>query len=216
MNAIFFDAHGVLYHRQRPHAHLHAFLNQHAPQESLSMDVRAATATFKAQAMIGSVPREALYDAILAAYGVTDAAALANGRTVLAADDADITLFAGVPETLNELRRRGYKLGVVTDSVSPTAEKLRWFRSQGLHLTWDAFANSCEVGVRKPHPRIYHAALTQCGVAPSEALFVGHKASELEGARAVGMTTAAIFRDANAVAEYYLDTITDLLELPVS
>jgi len=165
--------------------------------------------------MIGSVGREALNDAILAAYGVTDDALLASGRTALAADDADITLYGGVPETLYELRRRGFKLGVVTDSVSPTAEKLRWFRSRGLALAWDAFANSCEVGVRKPHLRIYQAALEQCGVSPAEALFVGHKASELDGARAVGMLTAAVYRDADAIAEYPLDAFTDLLSLSV-
>ncbi len=42
--------------------------------------------------------------------------------------------------------------------------------------------------MRKPHPRIYQAALAALGVAPAEALFVGDRVREdLIGPRALGI-----------------------------
>ena len=45
--------------------------------------------------------------------------------------------------------------------------------------------------------------------------FVGHKASELEGARAVGMKTIAFNYENSAKADFYIRRFSDLLKLPV-
>jgi len=80
---------------------------------------------------------------------------------------------------------------------------------------WDAFVSSCEVGMRKPDPRIYRLALDGLGVEPKEAAFVGHKASELRGAKAVGMTTIAFNYEENAEADFHIERFNDLLTLPI-
>lgn len=46
---------------------------------------------------------------------------------------------------LQALRRKGVKLGVVTNSSHSNEEKLGWFAKAGLPFEWDAFINSCEV-----------------------------------------------------------------------
>jgi putative hydrolase of the HAD superfamily len=52
---------------------------------------------------------------------------------------------------------------------------------------------SVEVGVCKPHPRIYLTACARLGVEPVECLYVGDGGSrELSGARAVGMTAVRL------------------------
>jgi FMN phosphatase YigB (HAD superfamily) len=53
------------------------------------------------------------------------------------------------------------------------------------------------------------------GIQPDEAIFVGHKASELRGARAVGMKTVAFNYDDGAEADMYVEHFGDLLKLPL-
>ena len=57
--------------------------------------------------------------------------------------------------------------------------------------------------------------IRQTGIPPEEAVFVGHKAYELEGARAVGMKTIAFNYEQNAVADAYIDTFNELLEVSI-
>jgi FMN phosphatase YigB (HAD superfamily) len=57
-------------------------------------------------------------------------------------------------------------------------------------------------------------ALEQVGVRPEQAVFVGHKAYELEGARSVGMKTVAFNYEKHAVADYYIKDFADLLGMP--
>ncbi|HEY8597469.1 MAG TPA: HAD family hydrolase [Thermomicrobiales bacterium] len=125
-----------------------------------------------------------------------------------------IALFPRVIPMLATLRGRGFILGVITDTDVPSAEKLRWFHARGLTLAWDVFVNSEEEGVCKPHPAIYRAALARGGVRADEALFVGHAAHELAGARAVGMATVACHADAGAVGDYRVARFAELPDLP--
>jgi epoxide hydrolase-like predicted phosphatase len=81
-------------------------------------------------------------------------------------------------------------------------------RVYGLDKVADTIVYSFEVGVTKPDPRMYFAALERLGVRPDEAVFVDDFAENVEGARAIGMQ-AVHFRDtAEAIAE-----LTRILEL---
>jgi putative hydrolase of the HAD superfamily len=52
---------------------------------------------------------------------------------------------------------------------------------------------SVEVGVCKPHPRMYLTACARLGVAPEDCLYVGDGGGrELSGARALGMTAVQL------------------------
>src|SRR5205823_6091304 len=139
----------------------------------------------------------------------------AEGHQILAAARNDFVLYDGVIEMVQTVRRRGFKLGIVTDSVTPTAETLRCLAEQGLDSPWDAFANSMEVGACKPDPRLYQAALTQSGVAPAEAVFVGHEQGELDGAHALGMTTVAVLHKAAVQGDFIIQRVTDLPALAI-
>ncbi|HET9324494.1 MAG TPA: HAD-IA family hydrolase [Gaiellaceae bacterium] len=88
--------------------------------------------------------------------------------------------------TLEELRRRGHLLGMVSACSAEVPEV--WARTPFAGL-FDSTVFSCLVGVSKPDPRIYRAATDELGVEPSECLFVGDGANdELPGAERVGMT----------------------------
>jgi len=62
-------------------------------------------------------------------------------------------------------------------------------RKQGeeLHDFFDAEVQSWQVGVLKPHPRMYEEAVRQTGFSAGECLFLDDLAMNVEGARRVGL-----------------------------
>ena len=98
----------------------------------------------------------------------------------------------GAVATLEELRARGLKVGLIT--VCTEDVELLWPESEFAGL-FDAEIFSNAVGLSKPDPRIYLACCEQLGVPPEEALFVGDGANdELDGARRVGLCPVLIHK----------------------
>jgi putative hydrolase of the HAD superfamily len=96
-----------------------------------------------------------------------------------------------VEAALRDLRSRGIRLGVVCDSGLMVGRVLRErLRRAGLSDYFEpgAMAFSDEVGVTKPRPEMFRAALDVIGVPPAEAAHIGDlKATDVAGARALGM-----------------------------
>ena len=130
-------------------------------------------------------------------------------------DENNVQFFEGVKETLLALKEAGYLLGIVTDTANPLHAKLTWFERGGFGHVWDAITSSLDVGVRKPDPKIYCAALKQLGVTVEQTVFLGHKKSELDGARNVGIRTIAFNYDDDALADYYVKNFADILKVPL-
>lgn len=213
MKAVFMDASGVLYCRQRDYRFLRAFLQSaQLPAPSADELQRLRNSVKRQDGTDAS--REDRYAAFLAALGVTQPRLQAEGVQVLVREAAEITLFPGVAATLRTLKARGFKLGVITNTVTPGREKQRWLARCGIDVEFDGFVASCDVGVAKPHPRIYLAALAECGVTPGEAVFVGHAADELDGAHAVGLRTVACAGEPGAWADDRIAQFAGLLTLP--
>src|SRR3989338_1238164 len=214
IKAIFFDANGVIYHRARSHFNYNKFLdNQHISISPKDIIHQTVTHVFN-DAMIGRVTKKELFSCILRAHGIKGQELIKMGYEALLQDECNIVLYDGVVETLEKLKKLRYRIGIITDTISATEEKLRWFKSKGLTIEWDAFSNSAETDVRKPHATAYQSALSQAGVSAEESIFVGHTAVELEGARAIGMTTVAFCPDPGARATYHCAHFTELLKMP--
>jgi len=118
-------------------------------------------------------------------------------------------LFDDVPATLETLRARGLRLGL----LSNTARDLDLFvEHHGLVV--DAVLTSRAHGKTKPHEGIFLRMLELLGVSPDEAVMVGDTIEDdIDGARAVGMQAVLVDRDGrhpDAPAR-----IDDLRALPV-
>jgi HAD superfamily hydrolase (TIGR01509 family) len=88
---------------------------------------------------------------------------------------------------LDELRAAGVRLAIVSNAASHSELLLDRF---GFRDRVSATAMSWSVGVLKPDPLIYQAALGALGAAPGEAAYVGDGADgELGGARRLGLRT---------------------------
>jgi putative hydrolase of the HAD superfamily len=93
-------------------------------------------------------------------------------------------------EALHELRRRQYRLAVVSNCTEDVA--IVWPETE-LAPLFDVAVFSAVAGFMKPDRRIYELACSELGVVPSDCLFVGDGAnSELPGSQRVGMTPVLI------------------------
>lgn len=209
--AIFFDAGDILYYRPRRGQHLARVL------ESVSLSPKqvpeSEQKTMKDRAMTGEISKQDYMEFRLSCMGVRDEGHRELATVALLKESDDVGFFDGVRETLAELKQRGYRLGIITDTYHTKATKLEWLQRNGIDQVWDVFVSSCEQGVRKPNPAIYQVALDQLNLAPSEASFVGHKRSELDGAKAVGLETIAFNYEADAEADHFIEQFNELLTL---
>ena len=93
-------------------------------------------------------------------------------------------------DTLSELKASGYRVGLISNCSEEVSSL--WPATPFARLM-DASVLSCEVGLKKPDPRIYHLACQQLNVAPERSLFVGDGGNgELTGASRVGMHAVLI------------------------
>lgn len=211
IRALLFDAGDILYYRPNRGRRFNAFLRE------LAIDAADRPAREKEaltqQAYMGAIDQAHYHASILGLYGITRPDLVERGRQALRDDEDDVEFFPGVQQTLVALKEQGYLLAIVTDTANPVHTKLKWFERGGFGHVWDSIISSRELGMRKPDPRIYCAALDQLGVTAIEALFVGHKAGELDGARNAGIWTVAFNYDREAVADYFIKDFPELLQL---
>lgn len=90
-------------------------------------------------------------------------------------------------ETVKELYRRGYTLGIVSDLVG-TEEVDEWLDHDQLRPYFKTVQQSSVCLIRKPHPAIYYYALEECGSDPKRTCYVGDNlARDIVGAKAAGL-----------------------------
>ena len=75
-------------------------------------------------------------------------------------------------ETVRELRKRGYLVGIISDLIG-TIEIDEWLDRDGIRDLFCTVQQSSVTMLRKPHPAIYFLALSEAGVRPEESCFVG-------------------------------------------
>ena len=213
VRALLFDAGDILYYRTERGCKFAHFLQELGLDTFTKHDVEKEKLV--QQAYRGEISQDEYREAILRLYGVSQPADIERGKRILAEEDDGVSFFDGVQQTLLDLKHKGFLLGIVTDTANPIYVKLSWFEQGGFEHVWDSIISSQEIGVRKPDPRIYGAAMQQLGVTSDQVVFIGHKPSELDGARAVGMKTIAFNYEQNAQADFYIQQFPELLKLPV-
>lgn len=99
-------------------------------------------------------------------------------------------LAPGVDSFLRQARRRGYRIGL----VSNCSASVNWtLHASGLRRLFDTEALSYQVGSVKPDPAIFHQALADLGCAAEEAYFVGDgNNDELSAAAGLSITPIQI------------------------
>lgn len=112
------------------------------------------------------------------------------------------TVFEDATETLLELKKRGYLLGMLTNG-NARIQNCKLDMS-GLRPLFDYIIVGGEEGIQKPDTEVFRRVALRMGVHPADCVYVGdHPVNDIEGAIGAGMT--AVFRD----FEYPEVTVTD-------
>jgi len=127
----------------------------------------------------------------------------------------DVTVpYAGIPELVEELERRGVRAAVVTNKPDATAKRIIGRFFPGLLTVGDD-----GVHPRKPAPDNVYRALDELGAAPGEALYVGDSEVDAATAKNAGLDAAIVgwgYRDRDFLlahgAEEVVETVDALRE----
>lgn len=121
------------------------------------------------------------------------------GDTLVAEEDiegkhlweATLTKLPHLDEVLTELKRKGFKLGIITNTVTSREEHVRMaLRKIDVEKYFDVIVTSVDVGHEKPDERIFITALRKLRVKPKEAIMVGNRISaDIVGGNRMGMKT---------------------------
>ncbi|MSQ27492.1 MAG: HAD family hydrolase [Dehalococcoidia bacterium] len=169
---------------------------------------------------------EAAYDAfriereaeVLAMIGVDAARRPAIIEEILSAQDSPeaYSLYPEVEPTLDKLAQAGYGIAVVSN-FSWNLPHIVAGLGLGSHI--DTVVTSARVGYRKPHPRIFEAALEAVDGAAARCLFVGDSfGPDVQGPAAHGFHTLLVDRRRSGKHETptiaFLSELEEFLELP--
>lgn len=121
-------------------------------------------------------------------------------------------LYDDVAPALRELARRGFKLGLISNSHRPLDAFQEHFELRGLIA---AAVSSSDHGFMKPHPSIFESALELVGVEARASVMVGDSFThDIAGAQSAGMRGVLVHRSDDPEPRYGVPVVRSLLELP--
>lgn len=118
-------------------------------------------------------------------------------------------LYEETIEVLDYFMSRGFKMGVISDSP-PSLEMT--LKTANIHQYFSSFTASSLVGVGKPHPKIFNAALRALGVTPEESIYVDDMEVEARGARELGFTSFLIDRSKVSDDPWTIKNLRELVD----
>lgn len=156
----------------------------------------------------------------LAALGIDDARALKELTDTFeeASIEFGVEVVPGAPDAVQAVRDRGLKTALVCDTGFTPGRVVRsLLADHGITPLLDVLAFSDEVGVPKPHERMFRRALEGVGVAAPAAVHIGDlRRTDVAGARAAGMRTirfAGVYDDETDLPDADV-VIREMRELP--
>ncbi|MBN2028142.1 MAG: HAD-IA family hydrolase [Actinobacteria bacterium] len=126
-------------------------------------------------------------------------------------DPSNYGEYHDVRETMEEFRRRGLRMGLISNFETWLEDLLE---DLGLMEFLEVLVISGREEYEKPHPRIYELALERSGADPGRSLHVGDSPiSDYDGARDAGMRAVLLDRWGR-FPDFEGERVQDLRELP--
>lgn len=130
---------------------------------------------------------------------------------------------AGAKETITELDRRGYKLGIIANTITET-EIPDWMIEDGVTAYFKTVILSSKVRVRKPDPTIYLLGARVMGVEPEKCAYLGdNPIRDVEGAQAAAFGMMVLIEEPATIEkepqaceqkpDYIIKDIKELLDI---
>ena len=160
--------------------------------EAAAAAAAARTAEMELWRLAANAQQSATLDAVFKRAGVTASAGLM--ASYYEAWDPHTLTDPDAPPLLRELRRRGIKVGVLSNTMWPRAAHERIFIRDEIFDLIDGAVYSSEIPWVKPHPEAFRAAMAAVGVTdPGECVYVGDRPyDDVHGAKSVGMRAVLV------------------------
>ena len=160
--------------------------------EAAAAAAAARAAEMELWRLAESAQESSTLDAVLARAGVAVSAALLASYYE-AWDPHTLTDPEATP-LLRELRRRGIKVGVLSNTMWPRSMHEQVFTRDGVLGLIDGAVYSSEIDWTKPHPEAFRAAMAAVGVSdPAGCVFVGDRPyDDVYGAKQAGMRAVLV------------------------
>jgi putative hydrolase of the HAD superfamily len=135
-------------------------------------------------------------------YPANKIAPLANQLTCLWRDHTGRrVLRPGAMQTIIELHRRGYALGIIANSISET-EIPDWLEADDLSQYFKSVVLSSKFGRRKPDPYIYLEAAYLAGIKPENCAYMGDNPNrDIKDAQRAGFGVTIILLTPDTLAK---------------
>lgn len=119
---------------------------------------------------------------------------------------------------LKELKRRGYKLGIITNGYGRF--QMDNIKKLGIAHLFTTIVISEWEGLKKPDSDIFLLALERLEVSPSEAIFIGdHPINDIQASNHIGMTSVwkrtDIWGDIEILPDFTIDELSEILSNPM-
>ena len=136
---------------------------------------------------------------------------------------AERKLFPETREVVSELYNRGYRLGVVSNTVS-SYEVPKILDDLQISGCFDTVILSCVVGIRKPNPEILIEATERMDLNPDKCAYVGNKLDrDVDSSKKAGFSKSVILLDPedddqfsddpSLTPDHYINNLKDLLDI---
>lgn len=136
----------------------------------------------------------------------------------LAHHDSYVKAFPNVKETLETLKHRGIKMGIVTTKMRSTA--IRGMKVTGIDSYFETIVALDNVTHAKPHPEPILKAMKNLDAIPEKTLMVGDNHHDIESGHNAGVKTAGVAWSLKGEAKlkqynptYMLHDMKDLLKI---
>lgn len=157
----------------------------------------------------GSVWKEQVYASLVQEFSISDWSVSELLSSYELCFSGFCKLIPNAFFALEQLHKKGYKLGLVSNGKSPFQE--RSFNALGVSELFGTVVVSEAVGYRKPDPKIFMLACDALNASPENVIFVGdNPTADIQGANNLGIYTIYIPRSygyecsiANTVCEDY-------------
>lgn len=130
----------------------------------------------------------------------------------------NILLKPHVREYISYLKHHGKKIALCTSSPEYFFKPA--LRNNGIYDEFDAFANTCEAGIGKNHPKVYLLAAEKLGVRADRCLVFEDVISAARTAKKAGMIVCGVYDERSSqymsqlreVCDMYINGFDELLE----
>jgi HAD superfamily hydrolase (TIGR01549 family) len=134
-----------------------------------------------------------------------------------------IKIDAKAVEVVAELKRRGFRLALVSNMMLPGELLVAKLQGASILSYFDNITISSEVGFIKPHPEIFRRALAESKLRSDQVVFVGDTyQQDIVGAKRVGLKTVWLNtrHEPRAMVkgsppDYEIETLAELIEKPI-